>query len=204
MHRLIRFIRASGFACRGSVVSARDQRTCGLQRRAAHRSSSIPRCRIPFSDTARFQEETALRDRLCECGPRSDSWRVVMQHSLMEAASEHPDVIRQLIITNGNMDDAKQAADIQDLVSRGVDLLIVSANIAEGARSRRDPRDEAGHLRSSWSDGRISSDNLVSFVTSSDAMMGRVWAQWIVEKLHGKGNVIMLAGRGRFERERRP
>ena len=43
-------------------------------------------------------------------------------------------------------------------------------------------------------DRRISSDNFVTFVTASDAMMGRLFAQWIVEKLNGKGNVVMLAG----------
>ena len=48
-------------------------------------------------------------------------------------------------------------------------------------------------------DRRISSDNFVTFVTASDAMMGRVFAQWIVEKLHGKGNVVMLGGQGRLQ-----
>ena len=43
-------------------------------------------------------------------------------------------------------------------------------------------------------DRRVSSDNFVTFVTASDAMMGRLWAQWIVEKLNGKGNVLILGG----------
>jgi len=43
-------------------------------------------------------------------------------------------------------------------------------------------------------DRRVDSDNFVTFVTASDAMMGRLFAQWIVEKLHGKGNVIILGG----------
>src|SRR5258708_36618345 len=43
-------------------------------------------------------------------------------------------------------------------------------------------------------DRRVDSDNFVTFVTASDSMMGRLFAQWIVEKLHGKGNVIILGG----------
>ena len=151
-----------------------------------------PAVQIPFSDTAKFKKKAPYVIGFSNAG-LGDSWRVVMQHSLMKAASEHADVIKQIIITNGNMDDAKQAADIQDLISRGVDLLIVSANTQKAL----DPvvtRAMKQGIPVVMVDRRISSDNFVSFVTGSDAMMGRVWAQWIVEKLHGKGNVIMLAG----------
>src|SRR5580704_11545280 len=43
-------------------------------------------------------------------------------------------------------------------------------------------------------DRRVTSDNFVSFVTASDQVTGRLFAQWLVEKLHGKGNIIMLPG----------
>lgn len=151
-----------------------------------------PAVQIPFSDTAKFKKKPPYVIGFSNAG-LGDSWRVVMQHSLMKAASEHPDLIKQIIITNGNMDDAKQAADIQDLASRGVDIMIVSANTQKAL----DPvvtRVMKQGIPVVMVDRRIASDNFVSFVTGSDAMMGRLWAQWIVEKLHGKGNVIMLAG----------
>lgn len=151
-----------------------------------------PTVQIPFSDNAKFKKKPPYVIGFSNAG-LGDSWRVVMQQSLMKAASEHPELIKQLLITNGNMDDAKQAADIQDLISRGVDLLIVSANTQKAL----DPvvtRAMKQGIPVVMVDRRISSDNFVSFVTGSDAMMGRLWAQWIVEKLHGKGNVIMLAG----------
>jgi ribose transport system substrate-binding protein len=34
-------------------------------------------------------------------------------------------------------------------------------------------------------DRRVTSDNFVSFVTASDQVTGRLFAQWLVEKLHG-------------------
>ena len=43
-------------------------------------------------------------------------------------------------------------------------------------------------------DRRIASDNFTTFVTASDALMGRLFAQWIVEKLHGMGNIVILGG----------
>jgi len=126
MHRLIRFIRASGFAVAAALFLPAINAHADYS--GAPRTFLFnPAVQIPFSDTARFKKKPPYVIGFANAG-LGDSWRVVMQHSLMKAASEHPDVIRQLIITNGNMDDAKQAADIQDLVSRGVDLLIVSAN----------------------------------------------------------------------------
>jgi ribose transport system substrate-binding protein len=43
-------------------------------------------------------------------------------------------------------------------------------------------------------DRRVTSDNFVSFVTASDEVTGRLFAQWLVEVLKGKGNIIMLPG----------
>ena len=54
-----------------------------------------------------------------------------MQHAIEAAAARHADQIEKLIITDANDDPAKQAADIQDLVEREVDLLIVSPATAE-------------------------------------------------------------------------
>ena len=191
MRRSIRFHRASVFAAAAFILTA----SCAARADytgAARTFLFNPAVQIPFSDTAKFKKKPPYVIGFSNAG-LGDSWRVVMQHSLMKAAAEHPDQIKQLLITNGNMDDAKQAADIQDLISRGVDLLIVSANTQKAL----DPvvtRAMKQGIPVVMVDRRISSDNFVSFVTGSDAMMGRVWAQWIVEKLHGKGNVIMLAG----------
>ena len=191
MRRSTRFQRAIVFAAAAITLTA----SCAVRADytgAARTFLFNPAVQIPFSDTSKFKKKPPYVIGFSNAG-LGDSWRVVMQHSLMKAAADHPDQIKQLLITNGNMDDAKQAADIQDLISRGVDLLIVSANTQKAL----DPvvtRAMKQGIPVVMVDRRISSDNFVSFVTGSDAMMGRVWAQWIVEKLHGKGNVIMLAG----------
>ena len=53
---------------------------------------------------------------------------MVALDELKQGAQDHKDVIKKLIITDAGHDDAKQVSDVQDLVSQGVDLLIVSAN----------------------------------------------------------------------------
>ncbi|MCQ8242207.1 ABC transporter substrate-binding protein [Rhizosaccharibacter radicis] len=122
-----------------------------------------------------------------------DSWRVVALDEIKQGAQDHKDVIKKLIITDAGHDDAKQVSDVQDLVSQGVDLLIVSAN-TEKALDPVVTRAMKRGIPVIMLDRRIASDHFVTYVNASDPMMGRLWAQWIVEKLHGKGNIVILAG----------
>jgi len=147
---------------------------------------------VCFKDTSQYKKKPPYVIGYSNAG-LGDSWRVVNLHSIQKAASDNKDKISKLLFTDANHDDAKQVADIQDLVSRGVDILIVSANTQQAL----DPvvtRVMKSGIPVVMMDRRIASDNFVTFVTGSDAMMGRVWAQWIVEKLNDKGNVIMLGG----------
>ncbi len=151
-----------------------------------------PSAEVCFKDTSQYKKAGPYTIGFSNAG-LGDSWRVVALHSLEKAAAEHKDKIGKLLITDAGHDDAKQIADIQDLVSRGVDLLIVSAN-TEKALDPAVSRVMKQGIPVVMVDRRIASDNFVTFVTASDNMEGRLWAQWLVEKLNGKGNVVILGG----------
>lgn len=123
----------------------------------------------------------------------SNSWRVGMLHSIQQAAHDNSDKIKQLIITDANDDPAKQVSDVQDLISRGVDLLIVSAATAEALDAIVTRAHESG-IPVVMVDRRVTSDNFTTFITASDWVYGHMSAQWMVEKLGGKGNIVMLPG----------
>lgn len=151
-----------------------------------------PAADVCFKDTAKYKKAGPYTIGFSNAG-LGDSWRVVALDSMKKAASEHKDQIKHLLITDAGHDDAKQIADIQDLVSRGVDLLIVSAN-TEKALDPAVARVMKQGIPVVMVDRRTASDNFVTFVTASDQLEGRLWAQWIAEKLGGKGNVIILGG----------
>ncbi len=71
-----------------------------------------PAQEICFKDTSQYKKEGPYVIGFSNAG-LGDSWRVVMQHSVMKAAAEHKDKIKQLIVTDAGHDDAKQVADIQ-------------------------------------------------------------------------------------------
>lgn len=122
-----------------------------------------------------------------------NTWRLAQLHSIEAAAARHKDVIKQLIITDANNNPSKQVSDIEDLLQRGVDILLVSASKSDAL----DPvvtRAMKNGTPVIMVDRRVTSDNFVSFVTASDQVTGRLFAQWLVETLKGKGNIIMLPG----------
>lgn len=124
----------------------------------------------------------------------SNPWRVALLHSIEAAAERHKSQITKFIITDANDDPAKQVADIQDLMQRKVDILLVSPATAEAL----DPivgRATRGGIPVVMVDRRTTTDaNFITFVTASDPALGRITAQWLVETLKGKGSIVMLGG----------
>src|SRR5271169_5153018 len=125
-----------------------------------------PALDVCISDTAKFKKAPPYVIGFSNAG-LGDSWSVLGLHSLEKAAHDHADVVKKLLITDAGHDDAKQIADIQDLVSRGVDLLIVSANTSQALDPAVTQVAERG-IPVVMVDRRVDSDNFVTFVTASD------------------------------------
>jgi ribose transport system substrate-binding protein len=124
----------------------------------------------------------------------SNAWRVAFQHGILWSAGEHKDQIKRFIVTDANDDPLKQISDVQDLINQGVDALIVAPATEEAL----DPivgRAMKQGIPVILVDRRVKSDgNFVTFVTTSTTAMGRIYAQWLVETLKGKGNIVYLGG----------
>ena len=147
---------------------------------------------VEFTDTTEFKKEPPYVIGFSNASV-SNIWRVGMLHAIEDAAARNKDKISKLIVTDANDDPAKQAADIQDLIERGVDLLIVSAATSQAL----DPavtRAMGQGIPVVMVDRRVDSDNFVSFVTATDWALARFMAQWLVEKLDYEGDVVMLPG----------
>lgn len=124
----------------------------------------------------------------------SNPWRVAMLHGIEAAAERNADKLERFIITDANDDPSKQAADVQDLIAQGVDILLISPATAEAM----DPvirRAKRQGIPVVLVDRSVPSDeNFISFVTASDQALGRISAQWLAEKLGGEGKLVMLGG----------
>jgi ABC-type sugar transport system substrate-binding protein len=124
----------------------------------------------------------------------SNAWRVAFQHGILWSAGTHKDQIAHFLVTDANDDPVKQISDVQDLINQGVDALIV-APATEDALDPIVGRAMKQGIPVILVDRRVKTDaNFVSFVTTSTTAMGRIYAQWLAEKLNGKGNIVYLGG----------
>lgn len=124
----------------------------------------------------------------------SNAWRVAFLQGIEWAAAQHRDEIKRLIITDANDDPTKQISDIQDLLNQDIDILVVSP-ATEDALDPIVGRAAKSGIPVVLVDRKVKTPaNYVSFVTASDTALGRISAQWLTEKLGGKGNIVMLPG----------
>lgn len=123
----------------------------------------------------------------------SNSWRVFMDREVRAEAEKHKDLIKKFYATDAQDKPDKQIGDVEDLVAKGVDLLIVSA----ATMAALDPIVSRVHKQGIpvvMLDRRVTSDNFTSFVTASNFTQGRMMMLWICQMLNGKGNIVMLPG----------
>ena len=71
-------------------------------------------------------------------------------------------------------------SDVEDLLQRGVDILLVSASKSDALDPVVTQAMNEG-VPVIMVDRRVTSENFVSFVTASDEVTGRLFAQWLVE-----------------------
>ncbi len=125
----------------------------------------------------------------------SNSWRVSMVEHLRFAVDELKEqgIVEEYYETDANDDETKQIADIEDLLTKGCDILIISASTAEAVTPAAEKAMDQG-VPVVTVDRNIASDRYVSFVEQDSCDMGRRQAEWLVEAMGGKGNVVLLSG----------
>jgi ribose transport system substrate-binding protein len=122
-----------------------------------------------------------------------NSWRLEMEN-LYKAALQMEPYRSQVFGTvyNSSNDLAQQAEQLSNLVSAGVDAILIDAASPTGLNGVVSQAIDRGILV-------VSFDNIVTAkgalqVNTDQFAFGRDLAEWLVKALHGRGNVIMVTG----------
>lgn len=190
LKRILSFTFAAGLAAASNSAPLAQENKVGYH--GAPRTLLWTTSDSPYVDTTKYKKDGPYIIGFSNASI-SNSWRVGMLASIQQVAADNKDKIKRLLITDANDDPAKQVSDVQDLLQRGVDILIVSAATADALDGIVTRAMKQG-VPVVLVDRRITSENFVSFVTASDRVYGHMSAQWMVEKLGGKGNIVMLPG----------
>jgi len=121
-----------------------------------------------------------------------EPWRVQMNADVEAAAVSHRGRL-QIIVKDAQNDTLKQRAQIEEFVSDGVDLLIVSPKEAVPLVAPIAAAYQKG-IPVIILDRRIQSDQYTVFIGADNLKIGRAAGRWITSRLGGKGKVVELKG----------
>ncbi len=120
-----------------------------------------------------------------------EPWRVQMNADIATAAKKHPEI--NVILKDAQNDTLKQRAHIEEYISAGVDLIIISPK--EAAPLTQPVADAmAAGIPVIVLDRRVLGDKYSCFIGADNVAIGRAAGRWIAQKLGGQGNVVELKG----------
>lgn len=121
-----------------------------------------------------------------------NAFRTQMIYELQEAAARRRDDVEKLIVTDANNSVDKQLSDINDLLTKGVDVLLIDAASETALNSAVQRAHAQGVLVVSF-DNAVSSEHGI-VVNISQEEFGRIGGEWLAGKLKSGDSVFTLDG----------
>lgn len=120
-----------------------------------------------------------------------EPWRVQMNADVKAAADRHEELT--IIFKDAQNDTLKQRAHVEEFVSAGVDLLIISPKEAQPLTEPVAKAMDAG-VPVIVLDRAVLGDAYTCFIGADNKKIGRAAGAWIKTALGGKGHVVELKG----------
>ena len=126
----------------------------------------------------------------------ANAWRVAMvqnfEYGIDEAKAAG--LVGNYRYADANDDPAKQIADIEDLLTKGCSVLVISAAAQDVVDPGAKKAMEMGVPVITLDRDVQSPANRVSYTDGDSCAMGRTQAEWLVKELDGKGDILLLSG----------
>ena len=118
------------------------------------------------------------------------SWRVAETKSVQDEARR---LGVDLIYTDAQSSTAKQVSDVEDMVAQGVKYIILPPREEEGLQPALDKAKAAG-IPVILIDRTVRGDDYTTLIASDFIEEGERAGQWLIDKIGGSGNVVVLEG----------
>jgi ribose transport system substrate-binding protein len=121
-----------------------------------------------------------------------DSWRQFLVANFNAEVAKHPE-IKTSYVTNADEKPEKQIADIDDLLVKGIDILIVYPTVGDAIVPAIERAYSSG-IPVIVFGGTIDTGSYTCLVTQDLHEFGRAQAKWLADELKKKGKIVMLSG----------
>ncbi len=105
----------------------------------------------------------------------------------------YKDQVANVYYGESGYDDKKQIADIEDLLTKNIDLLIVQPVTETGAAGAIEKAKASG-VKVVIFGGLAGTDKYDAYVDRDHIKAGFQYADWVAKKINGKGNVLVVMG----------
>lgn len=120
-----------------------------------------------------------------------EPWRTQMNADVKAAADKYPNL--KVVFKDAQNDTLKQRAHVEEFISAGVNLIIVSPKEAQPLTEPVAKAIDAG-IPVIVLDRGVLGDKYTCFIGAPNKLIGREAGQWLVQKLGGRGKVVELKG----------
>ncbi len=120
-----------------------------------------------------------------------EPWRVQMNADIKSAAESHDHL--KVVFKDAQNDTLKQRAHVEEFVSAGVDVLVISPKEAQPLTEPVAKAITAG-IPVIVLDRDLLGDEYTCFIGADNRKIGRKAGEWIVSRLGGQGTVVELKG----------
>jgi ribose transport system substrate-binding protein len=155
--------------------------------------ASLLRRQKEIFDTAKFKKNGPYKLALASQGP-TNSWATLFDaHARWQVAKLGKDVVSELLYADANGSADKQVPQVEDLLSQNPDALIL-VPMGRAALSAPVERAMAQGVPVILCASGVDTDNFVTEIGTNLYRSGQAWAQFLVDQLGGKGNIVQMNG----------
>ena len=121
----------------------------------------------------------------------TNTWRTALRESIEQTVAGYANV--DLLITDANDSPAKQVADLEDLLAKGVDGLIIGAANTHVANPAIEECARYS-IPTVIVDRKVSTDQFTTFVSTNHTWLAATALEKLVEFIGGRGKIAIIEG----------
>lgn len=196
-------ILACGVAACGSSSSSGSSTSAAPS--SGGSASAATSSAAPSASTAQEISDVGVSSSTSFCGTKKitlgvhdgfgvNAWSQESLAAVRSEAALCPNV--KTVVAIGGGDLQKSISDVNSMVAQGVDALVLIPDFGQAQLKSIQDATKAGVKVVPWgaNPGGVAGKDYVAYVDWNAPASGTRWAKWMVEALHGKGNVIFTGG----------
>ena len=156
-------------------------------------ATPVPELAAGMVDTTQYKKDPPWKIGRAGCGD-TNAWMVSFSaHFEYSFTEKYADLVEEYYVTAAMWDPTKQISDVEDLLAKGIDLLVIDPVSEAAVVGAVENAMDAG-IPVILASTRVQTDKYVSWVTTNNVRTGYVAAEWLAEQMGGKGKVAITMG----------